>query len=153
MESIFLDKSRIVECNSDIDKDQSIMLLIQHAKTIGLISDLNVTIEEVFKRESLGSTGIGDGVAIPHAKLDNIEGVHIVFGYFPRGVEFDSIDGGKVYYMFLILSESRKTALHLKTLSGISRLIKNTTFLEKMKTVENIDDIYYAINSAWSEIL
>jgi len=59
------------------------MLLIQYAKTIGLISDLNLTIEEVFKRESLGSTGIGDGVAIPHAKLDNIKGVHIVFGYFP----------------------------------------------------------------------
>jgi len=61
MKSIFLDKNRIVVCDKDIDKDQSIMLLIQYAKTIGLISDLNLTIEVGFKRSLWAVQVLGMG--------------------------------------------------------------------------------------------
>ncbi|MCA1932462.1 MAG: PTS sugar transporter subunit IIA [Calditerrivibrio sp.] len=152
MKNIFSDKNSIFEYIGEIEKNEAIMLILKHGYSKGLIKNIEKTSEEIFKREMLGSTGIGDGVAIPHAKLEDIKGVTILFGHFPDGIDYDSADGGRVYYIFLILTEAKETVLHLKTLSNISKLIKGTSFLDNMKGVRGVDSVYSVIHLAWSEL-
>lgn len=152
MKNIFSDKNSIFEYIGEIDKNEAIMLMLKHGYEKDLIKNIEKTSEEIFKREMLGSTGIGDGVAIPHARLEDVKGVTILFGHFPEGVYYDAVDGGKVYYIFLILTEAKETALHLKTLSNISKLIKGTSFIDNMKGVRGVDSVHNIIHLAWSEL-
>ena len=73
-------------------------------KDAGLIDDIEPVVRVVLERESLGSTGIGDGVAIPHGKLNNANEVMCVFARSQRGVDFDAIDGEPVHIFFLVLA-------------------------------------------------
>lgn len=152
MKNIFSDKNSIFEYIGEIEKNEAIMLMLNHGYEKGLIKNIEKTSEEIFKREMLGSTGIGDGVAIPHARLEYVKGVTILFGHFPDGVDYGAVDGGKVYYIFLILTEAKETALHLKTLSNISKLIKGTSFIDNMKGVRGVDNVHNIIHLAWSEL-
>jgi PTS system nitrogen regulatory IIA component len=84
------------------------------------------------EREALQSTGIGDGVAIPHGALENLPGQVAALLICPGGVPFDAIDGGPVYIMFAVLTPKRATGEHLKTLARISRLLRDTSFRQKL---------------------
>jgi nitrogen PTS system EIIA component len=85
--------------------------------------------EEVFRilleREMLGSTGIGDGIAIPHGKLNKLERPVLSFGRSLNGVDFDALDGRKVSLFFLLLAPEGADGLHLKMLARISRILKD----------------------------
>jgi PTS system nitrogen regulatory IIA component len=86
--------------------------------------------EEVFRilleREMLGSTGIGDGIAIPHGKLSKLERPVLSFGRSLNGVNFDALDGRKVFLFFLLLAPEGADGLHLKMLARISRILKDS---------------------------
>jgi len=84
------------------------------------------------EREALQSTGIGDGVAIPHGALENLTGQVAALLICPGGVPFDAIDGQPVYIMFAVLTPKRATGEHLKTLARISRLLRDTSFRQKL---------------------
>jgi PTS system nitrogen regulatory IIA component len=84
------------------------------------------------EREALQSTGIGDGVAIPHGALENLTGQVAALLICPSGVPFDAIDGQPVYIMFAVLTPKRATGEHLKTLARISRLLRDTSFRQKL---------------------
>ena len=77
------------------------------------------------ERERLGSTGIGDGVAIPHGKLKRAENLALIFGRSRKGVDFDSLDGKKVHIFFLLIAPEEAYGLHLKMLGRISRILKD----------------------------
>ena len=77
------------------------------------------------ERERLGSTGIGDGVAIPHGKLRMAKDLVLVFGRSSRGVDFDALDGRKVHIFFLLLAPEEAFGFHLKMLGRISRILKD----------------------------
>ena len=77
------------------------------------------------ERERLGSTGIGDGIAIPHGKLKQAKDLVLVFGRSSKGVEFNAIDGRKVHIFFLLLAPENAFGLHLKMLGRISRILKD----------------------------
>ena len=76
-------------------------------------------------REALGSTGIGDGVAIPHGKLRQLKGVVLAFGRSKKGVDFDSLDGEPAHLFFLLVAPEDAPGEHLKALARISRLMKD----------------------------
>src|SRR3972149_7278726 len=80
-------------------------------------------LEALLEREKLGSTGIGHGVAIPHAKLKGIDSIVVAFGRSKLGVDFQSMDGKRVQLFFLIVAPENSTSAHLKALGGISRLL------------------------------
>jgi PTS system nitrogen regulatory IIA component len=84
---------------------------------------------EVFRviqdREKLGSTGVGDGVAIPHGKLKRAGDLVLVFGRSNKGVDFDALDGRKVHIFFLLIAPEEAFGLHLKMLGRISRILKD----------------------------
>ncbi len=102
-------------------------------------------LEVLLEREKLGSTGIGHGVAIPHAKLKGIERIVVAMGMSKNGVDFQSMDDKPVHIFFLIIAPEQSSAVHLKVLAGISRLLKDAAFRTKLMKVESRDDIFNAI--------
>lgn len=92
-------------------------------------------------REKIGSTGIGDGVAIPHGKSSNIPQLMAAFGRSTRGIDFDSIDGKKVHFFCLLLAPEDSIGDHLKALARISRLFKNPEMREQLMQAKDSDEI------------
>jgi PTS system nitrogen regulatory IIA component len=87
----------------------------------------------LLERESLGSTGIGDGVAIPNAKLHLLPELIVVFGRSGSGVDFQSLDEKPVYLFFLLVTPDDMPGEHLKALARISRILKNPLIREKLR--------------------
>jgi len=104
--------------------------LIMQAQTI---KDREHLLRLLRERESLGSTGIGQGVAIPHAKCDSVKKLVAAFGLSRSGVNFDSLDGEPVYIFFLLLAPEDSAGPHLKALARISRLLKDKYFRDTLR--------------------
>jgi PTS system nitrogen regulatory IIA component len=107
----------------------------------GKVRDTDQLVQVILERESQGSTGIGDGIAIPHAKSREIGGSIVAFGRSKTGVDFHSLDGKPAYLFFLLVTPESRPGEHLKTLARISRLMRNTALR---------DDLMRC--SAWQEI-
>ena len=97
------------------------------------------------ERERLGSTGIGEGVAIPHGKLKNIDQLILAFGRSDKGVDFDSMDGTPAHLFFLLLAPEESISVHLKTLARISKLLKDTQVRDQLLMAGSSDEIYEII--------
>jgi PTS system nitrogen regulatory IIA component len=95
----------------------------------------------LMERESLGSTGIGDGVAIPHGKVGGIEHLVAAFGRSRNGVLFDSLDGKPAHLFFLIVAPEYSAGMHLKALARISRLLKDERFRRSLLDAEDADEL------------
>ncbi len=93
-----------------------------HLEAKGKIRDARELIRVLLERESLGSTGIGEGIAIPHGKLNGISEMIIAFGRSRSGVDFQSLDHEPAYLFFLLVTPSDRPGDHLKALARISRM-------------------------------
>ena len=98
----------------------------------------------IMDREELGSTGIGDGVAIPHAKIHGLKGLCGCFARSSQGINFEAIDSRPVQLLFLLLVPEDSAGLHLKALARISRVLKEPGFREELIAAENAQGIYEA---------
>ena len=107
--------------------------------------DKDILLEVLLEREKLGSTGIGNGIAIPHGKLKNLSNMIVSFGRSLEGVDFQSLDNKPAYMFFVILAPEDSTASHLKILARISRLLKDPSFRRNLMKASNRDDIYKTI--------
>lgn len=97
----------------------------------------NKLIEALMVREALGSTAIGQSVAIPHAKCDCVEKLIAAFGLSKKGVDFDSLDGEPAYIFFLLVAPQESAGPHLKALARISRLLKDKYFRDSLRACED----------------
>jgi PTS system nitrogen regulatory IIA component len=97
------------------------------------------------EREKLGSTGIGDGVAIPHGKLSGISELKLVFGRSHSGVDFESMDGQPAYLFFLLIAPEESVGVHLKTLARISKLLKDAAVRKELMDAPDRQAIYQVI--------
>lgn len=104
--------------------------------------DRSAMIEVLLEREKLGSTGIGDGIAIPHGKLAGLEKLVVSFGRSRGGVDFDSLDGKPVHIFFLLMAPENSAGQHLKALARISRMLKDVSFRESLINAESSENIY-----------
>jgi PTS system nitrogen regulatory IIA component len=102
-------------------------------------------LQVLLERERLGSTGIGEGFAIPHGKMKNIERIIISFGRSRRGVPFDSMDGKEAYYFFVLIAPEDSAGLHLKALAKISRFLKNSSFKESLSRAADREELQKVI--------
>jgi len=93
----------------------------------------NKLIDALLARESLGSTAIGQGIAIPHAKSDCVDKLVAAFGLSKKGVDFDSLDGELAYIFFLLVAPQDSAGPHLKALARISRLLKDKYFRDTLR--------------------
>ncbi len=95
----------------------------------------------LLERESLGSTGIGDGIAIPHCKSPALKTPVLLFGRSESGVDFHAIDGKRVHLFFLLIAPEGAVGTHLKLLARISRLLKNPMAREQLTEATSADEI------------
>ena len=111
----------------------------------GLKINSDKAIDVLLQREKLGSTGIGEGVAIPHGKVSDLQELVVAFGRSKKGIDFDAIDGKPVHLFFLLLAPESSTGQHLKALARISKMLKTPNFRKTLLEAETRNDLYKAI--------
>lgn len=99
----------------------------------------------LLQREKLGSTGIGEGVAIPHGKIADLDELVVAFGHSRQGIAFDAIDGKPVHLFFLLLAPENSTGQHLKALARISKMLKTPNFRKKLLDAKSKGELYKTI--------
>ena len=103
----------------------------------------------LLERERLGTTGVGNGIAIPHGKLPNMDRAYGLFARLERPIDFDSIDDRPVDLIFLLLAPESAGADHLKALARVSRLLRDETVCDKLRGTEKAEALYALLaNSA-----
>ncbi|MFQ6108222.1 MAG: PTS sugar transporter subunit IIA [Candidatus Aminicenantales bacterium] len=110
-------------------------------KKRGLISREKVILEELLKRESLGSTGLEKGIALPHALIDKIEEPLLALAVFKKGVDFEAADQRPTHVILLLLGKKDEPGYQLKLLAHICRLVKETDVVEKIRKAKSARDI------------
>jgi len=127
------------------NKDEVLTELTETITKGGLKIDTANIIDVLQQREKLGSTGIGDGVAIPHGKIGALEELIVSFGRSKAGVSFDSMDGKPVHLFFLLLAPENSSGQHLKALAKISKMLKAGNFRKKLMEAKTKSDLYKVI--------
>ncbi len=110
--------------------------------------DQESIVKAIMKREELGSTGIGRGVAVPHTKHPSVDQLIGTVGVSVDGVDFDSLDGDKVQLFFLLISPPDRPGDHLRALENISRQLRDDTFCRFLKQVKSADDVKQLLEEA-----
>ena len=127
------------------DKTQVILELAE--KISGSLSPLKKgdIASVLLSREGLGSTGIDDGIAIPHAKIRGLEKIIVACGRSQRGIDFDAPDQKPTHLFFVLLAPEHSAAMHLKILARLSRLLKDKAFRDRLISAKTADEIYRTI--------
>lgn len=102
----------------------------------------------LLERERLGTTGVGNGVAIPHGKFSNLDRIYGVFAHMDTPVDFESVDDLPVDLVFMLLVPEDAGADHLKALARISRLMRNKEVCEKLRGTDSADALYALLGSS-----
>lgn len=146
----FINKEAIRTELTASDKESVIREMAGALHASGAIEDsqLESVVEAILKREELGSTGIGRGVAVPHTKHPTVDKLCGAVAVSEEGVEFDSLDGEKVHLLFLLVSPPDRPGDHLRALENISRQLRNDTFCRFLKQSKNADDVWTLLEEA-----
>lgn len=111
----------------------------------GKLPDREKVVEVLLEREKLGSTGIGDGIAIPHGKMKGIKELVASFGRSIQGIDFESIDNKPTHLFFLLVAPENSAGIHLKALARISRLLKDSGFRNRLMAAKDSRSIFQII--------
>ena len=148
-----LKKEHIIADLAFNDKESVLKEFSDFLEKKGAITNKEALLAALIEREKLGSTGIGENVAIPHAKLDDIDAITTLFARSAKGVEFDSLDKKLVHFICLVIAPANSTGLHLKALARISRLLKNSALREAILYATEVDQIYSILTEEDSKFL
>jgi PTS system nitrogen regulatory IIA component len=127
------------------NKDEVVHELARHLAAQYREIDAERLVQVLWERERLGSTAIGDGIAIPHGKLPSLGGVIGAFGRHVAGVDFDSLDGKPTRLFFLLVAPEESVGQHLKALARVSRLLKDTGFRESLLAAPDRAELFRLI--------
>jgi mannitol/fructose-specific phosphotransferase system IIA component (Ntr-type) len=132
------------------DKEGVIRELVESLVAAGVIKsdDLDGILKAIMKREELGSTGIGKGIAVPHTKHPSVSKLVGTVGVSGDGVDFNSLDGEKVQLFFLLISPPDRPGDHLRALENISRQLRDDTFCRFLKQAGSAADIQQLLDEA-----
>ncbi len=143
-----------IELKLDIStKDELLIKLVDLAFLSGKILNKEDILREIIKREKIMSTGIGKGIALPHAKTNSVEDLVGAFVTLNNNIEFDSLDGSKVDIAFMIIGKENNVGNHLRTLSKISRLLNNDNFRHQIKTSNQPNEIIDIISKFENDLI
>ena len=133
-----------------VTKDEAIRELVNSLLSNGEIDadQHDDIVAAIMKREELGSTGIGRGVAVPHTKHPSVQKLVGTVGVSPEGVDFDSLDGEPVQLFFLLISPPERPGDHLRALENISRQLRNESFCRFLKQSSSSEDIHQLLQEA-----
>jgi PTS system nitrogen regulatory IIA component len=137
-----LDPMHVMLLDTD-SKDAALLNMLDRLAETGAVSDKTAVTEGIFQREKLMSTGIGLGIGIPHVRLDGIDTLMMAVGVSTTDItDYESLDGQPVRLIFMILAGKDQHALHIKTMSAISRRIKNSVLREMVMQARQPEMIY-----------
>ena len=122
-------------------KEEAIVELCNLLEKQSKIKKASPVIDSLMEREKLGSTGIGQGVAIPHGKSDSVDKLVAALGISKKGVNFEALDGEPVHLIFLLVAPPDSSGTHLKALARISRLLKDKFFRQALKEAKSSDEV------------
>jgi fructose-specific phosphotransferase system IIA component len=128
------------------DKKDCLRQMIGLLARAEAIRDEKDSLVRLLEREKVVSTGIGNGIAIPHAKAAHVPKMVIAMARVREGLDFEALDGRPVHILFLLLGPPHEAGLHVKLLARIARLIKNPDFIEQLKTSETAEKLYQVIH-------
>jgi fructose-specific phosphotransferase system IIA component len=120
--------------------------LVDVLAAAGKVSEKKKVLQVLLEREELGSTGIGQGVAIPHGKTDVVENLIAAFGLSREGCQFDTLDGDPVHIFFMLLAPYNASGIHLKSLAKISGLLKDKYFRKGLINCQTPDEVISIIS-------
>jgi mannitol/fructose-specific phosphotransferase system IIA component (Ntr-type) len=140
----FVLKSAIVKTLKSSDKKGVITELVESIKYVHKSEKMKVVdvVDLLMKREKIGSTGIGNKIAIPHVKVEGIKSVIGAFGRSIGGIDFNAIDGEPVHLIFIILSPIDEPEIHLQALRRIAQATKQPNFLKFLRDAKDVNEIY-----------
>ena len=141
----FLDRKCIKIGIESADKEGILKELVDVLANVKDLGEKKAIVKALLERESLGSTGIGQGIAIPHGKTDRVKELCAVLGVSRKGVNFDALDGEPVYIFFLLAAPKDTAGPHLKALAQISRLLRDSYFCELIKRCQTPGEVYELI--------
>ena len=141
IDEILTKESVIADLLGD-NKVEVIKEMTQCLKKNNFIKNDQALFETLMEREKLGSTGIGENVAIPHGKSDEVTQIITVLARSKKGVEFESLDQKPVHFVCMVIAPAHSTGQHLKVLARVSRIFKNQGIREEILEAENSDTIY-----------
>ena len=140
-----LDKDSIIEKLTSRDKKGVLEELVSVLVDRGKLADKEKTVQVLLERERLGSTGIGDGIAIPHGKMKEIHNIMCSFGRKKEGVDFQSLDEKPSRLFFLLLAPEDSAGEHLQALARLSRILKEAPFRKRLLKASSREEIYRLI--------
>ena len=144
-------ESTIVDLKGE-SKEDLIAELVNSLPVGDAITDRDQVLQAVLDREKIMSTGIGDGIAIPHGKSAAVTELVAAMGTQRRGVDFDALDGEPAFVFFLLVSPANVSGPHIKALARISRLLKNDEFKKKLIEANSAEEIIATIEVAERDI-
>jgi PTS system nitrogen regulatory IIA component len=124
------------------DREGVLLALAQRIAALGLVQDAGALFAKLWERETLGTTGIGAGVAIPHCKIQGLPHGVVAVGIAQPGVDFAAVDSRPVHVLFLVVSPAESPAEHLQVLAAISRWIKGDRHAETLRALGSVDEIH-----------
>lgn len=122
-------------------KKQALLELAQHAALVTGLPEREL-FESLLQRERLGSTGIGEGIAIPHGRMPGIDRLVGLFARADKPIEFDALDGQPVDIIFVLIAPEGAGADHLKALARVARVLRNQAVLEQVRSTRDPAAIY-----------
>lgn len=144
----YLDKDFIFPSLAPTNKKGVLKELIAPINNKFPALDPEQVLDVLMERESLGTTGIGDGIAIPHGKIEALEDVILCVGRCPEGVDFEALDFKPCNIFFLVLAPEQVSGLHLRILAHISRLLKDDHFRDSFLQAEDKDGLWDILKHA-----
>ncbi len=139
----FLSRGTIIDRLRAADKKGAMRELVESIRDTHKSANLKVdeVLSALLKREKLGSTGIGGGVAVPHAKLEHLESILGAFGRSADGIDFSAVDGEPVHLVFLVVSPFDKADAHIQALQRIFQAVKKVNFCKFLKQAKGTKDV------------
>ncbi|MDQ7032688.1 MAG: PTS sugar transporter subunit IIA [Desulfonauticus sp.] len=138
----YIHKDLIIPELSARTKSEVLAEMVDYLKKFYSELDREKLYELLIERESLGTTGIGSGIAIPHTKVNDLDQLIVLVGRSLKGVDFDALDKEPVHIIFLLLASDSNLGEHLRVLAYISRLLKDEIFKKEFLSAKNKDELY-----------
>jgi PTS system nitrogen regulatory IIA component len=140
----FLSRETIVPALASRDKNAALEEMAEYLGSTHHL-DKSKVLKVLLERERISTTAIGEGVAIPHGKLNGVERVVGVFARSPEGIDFASLDGAPTHLFFVLVAPENAAADHLKALARISRLLKDEVFRRRLMAGQSSQELYTII--------
>lgn len=137
----FLNPQAVLPALRVSSKKQALQELAAHAAGLTGLSEAGIY-ESLLQRERLGSTGIGEGLAIPHGKLPGLERIYGLMARLEKPIDFEALDGQQVDILFLLLAPEGAGADHLKALARVARVLRDPRVVERIRATRDAAAIY-----------